>query len=532
MKQEPFHIKTTFRDDTYYVFDGENTHIRLSDTTRTVKKKYGTVCGGENLDGALDTAFVLCGLKHVTLDFGGAVLTLHGRIQPFLIDECEDITIKNVTVAYERAVFTELDVVSNSGTELRAKIKDKFPCRVEDGYFIPYAEEWEDRTLHIEKCHFLQAFDKTTHDGRGLMVMYLGENIVQPSSPPAPNIPHIRVRGEGDEIVFMGKFPKHWDDSMSIVIEHEPRDKSSVAMYHSKDITLENYRILNGAGMGFYAVYTENITLRGVKLFCDELSHGINTNSADAVHFVACKGTVTLTDSILEGMIDDALNVHANFYHVVQSKSHMICARRSELSHGLGAYTEVFGKGDTIAVYHGRTMEEKARFVIQDAHVTGEWTTELTVDGDTDGLCEEDIIENLSTNPALIFRNTRFAKANSHLRLQTRGKALIEHCDFTLPILLTGDMNYWFESSPINDLTVRDCTFRTPRAVIRICPEFTSTDAAPYYHRGVKILNNVFDNPTALVASHADGIRFLGNTSADGQELRIETKGCGDVVVE
>ena len=51
MRQEHFHTKTTFRDDTYYVFDGGDAHIYLSDTIRAVKKKYGTVCGGTTSTG-------------------------------------------------------------------------------------------------------------------------------------------------------------------------------------------------------------------------------------------------------------------------------------------------------------------------------------------------------------------------------------------------------------------------------------------------------------------------------------------------
>lgn len=521
MTQKTFYTGTKLENNTCYRFDPAHSHIFLDETVSANDPKYLTTTGGAVHLSRLDTAFYLHDLENVTLDFGGAVITLHGKIQPFLLDRCKNITIKNVTVAYERALYSELEILEHTDGVLRTRPYKHFPCRVENGYFIPYAKEWESRNVHSDGCLFMQAYEKSTRDGAGLMVIYLGEEIVELDSPPADNIPHIKVCDDGDDILFFGDFPENWDSSKSIVLEHEGRDISSAACYHSENIAFENYRILNGAGMGFYAVYTKNISLHAVKLCHDSLSHGIVSNAADGIHFVACKGKIELTDSIFEGTIDDALNIHANFYHTVRGEKNVIYARRSKLSHGLNAYSEVFGVGDEIAVYRGRTMEEKARFTVQEVRITGAWTIELVIDHPAEDLCEEDLIENLSTNPEIFFRNTRFAKSNAHLRLQTRGKAIVEDCYFTLPVLLTGDMNYWFEASPIKDLTIRHCTFAGERATIQIIPEFTATEAAPYYHSGIKILENTFDCHTPLVTRAASDITFLNNRASDGGTLEI-----------
>lgn len=529
MKRECFNINTKFEDNTYYTFDKKELDIYLMQTTHVSKKKYLTIYGGDLNKSGLDTAFYLFGLHNVTLDFGGAKIILHGRIQPFIIDRCSDITIKNVTVEYERSLYTELDIIENSGNELRTKPKEKFPCRVENGYFIPYGKEWENTSIHSDGCIFIQAYDKKSREGAGLMVVYLGEEIIEVESPPAENIPRIKVRSDGDEIIFKGEFPKNWDSGKSIVAAHEIRDVSSTAAYHSKNISFENYRILNGAGMGFYAVYTENITLNSARLEYDELSHGIVTNAADGVHFVACKGKIEITDSIFEGTVDDALNIHSNFYHTEKAKKNIIFARRSNKSHGLSAYTDVFGDGDKIAVYCGRTMEEKARFTVKAVKITSEWTLELTVDKDAGELESDDLIENLSTNPEVVFKNTRFSKSNTHLRLQTRGKSVIDGCEFTLPLLLTGDTNYWFEASPVNDLTIKGCRFIGERAVIRIIPEFTPTKAAPIYHSDIKITGNSFDSDTPLYANYAKDIVFADNLIAGGGTTKLELHGCQNV---
>lgn len=525
MNRKEFDVHTCFESSTYYSFKSESSDIFLKDTKKADKEKYLTLHIDKDHITYLDTAFYLCGVENVTLDFEGAVITLHGRIQPFIIDSCKNVTIKNVTVEYERALYTELDIISNTGKELRTRAKDRFPCKVENGYFIPYANEWEDRNVNT-KCMFMQAFDRESRQGDGIMVIYLGEEIVELESPPASNVPHIKVRSEGDDIIFIGDFPKHWDSTNSIAIEHDGRDISNAAVYHSKDIVFENYRILNGGGMGFFSVYTENITLKSVKLCHDELSHGIVSNAADGIHFVASKGKIKIIDSIFEGMIDDALNIHSNYYHVAGAADVTVFARRSSSSHSLSARAEVFKKGDVIAVYSGRTLEEKDRFTVRDVRITGDWTLEIDVDKPTSALCEEDTIENLSTNAEVLIKNTRCGKSNTHLRFQTRGKSVIEDCEFELPLMLTGDMNYWFESSPANDLTVRNCKFIGNRAVIKIIPEFTPTEKAPYYHSGINITGNTFDNNRALYARNADNLRFVGNLSSNGAELTAELHDC------
>lgn len=147
---EGFNVNTEIKSNTYYVLDKTTaTDILKKQTTEAREKKYLTITykGIEGVE-ALSTAFYLKDKENVTLDFGGAVITLHGLIQPFIIDNCTNITIKNVTVEYERANYTELDVIKHDGNELWCKPKEKFPCRVENGYFIPYSSTWEDRNVH------------------------------------------------------------------------------------------------------------------------------------------------------------------------------------------------------------------------------------------------------------------------------------------------------------------------------------------------------------------------------------------------
>ena len=76
------------------------------------------------------------------------------------------------------------------------------------------------------------------------------------------------------------------------------------------------------------------------------------------------------------------------------------------------------------------------------------------------------LVENLSAQADITMRNCVFRKSNSHLRFQSSGRILIENCEIGLPVLLTGDGAFWFESSGVRDMTIRDTSFTTPKASI------------------------------------------------------------------
>lgn len=84
----------------------------------------------------------------MTLDFGGAALVFHGKIVPFILDGCENVTIRNCTIDYDRPFYTETHILDVSEERLELGLKDGFPCRVEDGNLVAVSTYWENRLDH------------------------------------------------------------------------------------------------------------------------------------------------------------------------------------------------------------------------------------------------------------------------------------------------------------------------------------------------------------------------------------------------
>ena len=531
-----FDISTVFENDTEYRFDGTALDVYLNDTTQLQEKIYRAIYPSKKT--RLDTAIYLKGLSNVTLDFCGATLLLHDdTIQPFVLDECENITIKNVTVEYERSLMDEIDIVKIDNGEIWFKQTEKqklhFPMKAENGSLIPLSgdKEYPD---DFKEPHFFNLYDKKTHECLAICLVRIGKDL--------PHIPteqypfkyyDLCAEQRGEYIVMAGELPPNLVSGVTCAQAHSARDLNSCFIIRSKNTHLENFRILNGAGMGILGMYSKNIVLDGVKYCCDERSHGIATNAADAVHLISCMGKIEIINSTFEGMKDDAINIHGNYYTVQSASNGIIHAKLNtdiQANPAVNAYYKMFGEGDTIATYRGNTTLVKSTLSIERVDITGDFTLDLYVSGDTSFLCAGDSIENLNIQADLYIKNCCFGKAKTHLRLQTRGEIVMEECSCSLKILLTGDKNYWFEGSPINNLTIKHCKFSGDNAFINACPEFDICHKSPYYHSGIKIIENTFDTVNALDLYSCKNILFEGNINTRNLPFENKFDNCTEII--
>lgn len=531
-----FDTKTVFENNNAYIFEGERISFNLADTTRLEEKIYRAIYPSSKT--WLDTAVYLKDLSNVTLDFGGAILYLEDdSIQPFVLDNCENVTIKNVIVEYERSMMDEMDIVDIKDGEIWFKQTEKqkkhFPMKVENGNLIPVAGK-KKYTNSLKEPHFFNLYDKETRLSRSMCLVRVGTEL--------PVIPwetfpyksyELVAEQRGEFIVLKGELPPNIMKDVTCAQCHAARDLNSCFIIRSKNTRLENFRVLNGGGMGILGMYSENITLDGVKYFYDERSHGIATNAADAVHLISCFGKVEIVNSVFESMKDDALNIHCNYYTVESVEDGVIHAKLNtdvQANPGVNAYFKMFGEGDNIAVYRKNTTLQKQKLSIEHVEVTDDFRSDLYVSGDVSGIEAGDTIENLSIQADLHIKNCRLGKALTHLRIQTRGKILIEDSECELEILLSGDKNYWFEGSPVEDMTIRNCRFLTDHARIVSRPAYEICEESPYYHSGVKVIGNTFDTKTALNFAHCKNVLFENNVNSKGLPFENLFNNCGDVV--
>lgn len=529
MKEPVITLNNSWEDNTVYKADREIYDIYLENTICVDDEIY-KINGHTD---PLNTAFFINGKNNITLDFCGAVVTLHGRLQPFLINNCENVTVKNVVVRYDRCPYTQGEIVAAGKDTLSLRVSDEFPYRTEDGELIITSDTWENRNLS-KASHFIQFFDKQTRKGKGINLAVFGKNpTLDPALPWSASTVRFTAHNERGLLVLKrnGEIPMPSAAKVGniAIIAHEIRNISNIHMVCCKNVKLETYRIINGFGMGIFPFHCENILLDGVKMTFDEHSVGIMANAADGIHAFSCKGDFTIKNTVVEGTIDDALNIHSNFYTVKSVSGNKITANTC---HESLSNTPLFLPEDKIRIYNGHTLEKTCDYTILAVRPLEQKLVEFTLDRPALSHDENDVIENMSTQCNINISNCRFGKAATHLRFQSRGNILVENCETELPFLLTGDMNFWYESSPCEHFTVRDTVFLTENAFVRSLPSFEATKKEPYYHGDIFLENCRFDSCNPVTASHTKSVTMKNCKNSGGVTPTVTLTNCGDASCE
>ena len=99
--------------------------------------------------------FPLIGKKNLTVDGDGCRMIFHGKMSPFVVDNCEKITLKNFTVDYAEPMYFEGKII-NSGDDFVEMEYDEnlFHCDILDHNFRFYGENWENVTDHVLSLEF------------------------------------------------------------------------------------------------------------------------------------------------------------------------------------------------------------------------------------------------------------------------------------------------------------------------------------------------------------------------------------------
>ena len=538
IKKTTFKIGMPLESGTCYYGDKSEYHIYLKDTVNTAGHGYVKPTD------ELLTAFFLKDLTDVTLDLGGAALIFHGRIAPFVMTNCQNITLKNFSIDYDRPFYTQGEILEADSTHLKLRISDGFPYRVRNGVFYAVSETWEQP---FDQHNMLfQPYDAKTRSpayAAGCILAVVGPE-ADDKNPPLP-IHHLSLaEGTDGSILFYGDFPATYKAGQVLTMTHEPRDKNAILVEHSQNILVENVRLIHAAAMGFVGMFSENITLKNFDMYLDEKTKGLISINADSVHCFHCTGKIRIEDCIFENMLDDAINIHGNYTRVTAADKNEITAHVAAA--GLDTI-KWYKKGDILNIYRGKTQEMNGSYTVLSADYPRDREIVVRFDRPVDAAAG-DLIENTAM-PYIEIRRCKTGRNRPRgFLLSSGGKTLVEDCFFnncSCAIHFTGDTTYWYESGPVRDVTIRhchfyDCGYCGSDYAIMATPEVEVTENALYYHKHITITDNVFESFSrgALYANKTEHITFKGNkyidTTSYPQRLidRVKLDNCGNCEIE
>lgn len=452
----------------------------------------------------------LVDLHNVTIDGNGSLFLFQGKVQPMLIQDTDHLTLKGIALDYVIPPDSQ-GIVSKVREDYYEMTVDpeQFPHKIENGWITFTGENWENN----DGTHGIVFDGKTGEIVAGTSDYgYRGKLTV---------IKHGRYRVEKN----IGKAGIKRGDA--ITLRHGwDRPHPGCVLYRAKNTHLHDFSIHASHGMALVAQRSENIHLKGGGVFPRKETGRFFSAGADATHFSNCKGKIVTENCLYEGMMDDAINVHATCLRIEEKvNDHTI---RCRYVHGQAYGFETFLPGETLRFIQAKwlTPRDPSRVKsvkwIDSKHL--EITLEQPIPGD---LGKGDAIENADWFPSVHFKNNVVRNNRARGSLFTTPKPIIiENNTFETiagsAILLAGDANGWYESGACHDVLIRNNTFKNnltsrfqfTEAVIAIYPEVPDlVGQKEYYHRNVRIEDNTFDtfDVPLVFAISTDGLTFSDN---------------------
>jgi len=493
----------------------------------------------ENPNGTRFCAIFLENKKDIVIDGNGATILVHGKMTTILLNRCENITIKNLTIDYACPTMTECTVLENCNGIVTMRIHpdcrfradgNQLYWRGEDGFDgKPY---WEDR-----------ADDAYGHGGYRYAKIRRSDGTTSDFDCTGFAFTQIEQIDAHTLRCTLADKNVHLPAGVILQTRNVIRDQVGSMFQRCKNLYFEDLRVMFMHGLGMVSQFCENVSY----VHCDFTPKEGRTiaSTADFFQFSGCRGKLIIDGCTAWGAQDDFVNVHGTHLQIAeidrdaQTMLVRFCHRESW---GFQA----FESGDQLDLIRWDTLIPYAQ-----THVTA-WEKQsptdilLHVTEIPDGIVlGKDVVENASWTPDVYVRNCRFGPAHGRgILCTTRGKVIIEKNQFNTivgpALCIEDDCNFWFESGYTREIIFRNnelifCNYGNTQSTaptIQYTPRVMNEKSQEYVHGKLVLTGNTFRHPRQ--AHHSIWLEYLSEAMiADNTfdaPYDIHTRNCGKVL--
>ncbi len=482
-------------------------------------------------------AFYIDGADGLSIDGNGSDFVFHNRIYPFFVTNSENVDLKNFSINSAERFSSEPLVVANDEENRTFDIK------------IPEGEQYEirDGILYFVKPDYEYTI------GQSILYDPLRESIAFNTERYTPisgyarlpkpasfefkyqmdkNDTYQKIRGKeyrlgiqdlGDGIIRISNHKKALPPvGMLLSCKGEQgynRLAPAVKFENTKNLNAENVIVYHASGMGFLGENCEDVVLDGCKVIPSK-GYMVST-TADATHFVGCRGKLVLKDCTFRNQLDDATNIHGAYQPIVDIvDSNTIGVRMGHFQQQGFVQARV---GDSIGFV--RILDSfhayDTRVVTDIKYINGRYNL-ITFDKPLpSNLKVGDLTENLSAYPTVEITGCYVGGNRARgLLISTHKGTLIENNTFSTEmeaILMPVESGHWYESGNAANVIIRnnvfeDCSFGgINRGVINFK---TDDDVSNIAFTNITVEDNEFKHFDNLIveAKNVDGFVFRNNT--------------------
>ena len=472
---------------------------------------YSTVTNHGN--GLKKVIFRFMDFDSVEIEGNGAEFIFHGQIAPFQFENCGAIKVNNLTLDWDIPFAFQGEVIAVNEKEEWRDIK---PFR--DGF------SWELKGGRI----LFPNIDGFSFDHMGSTLPFDSEQkrVSHGSWDITSNPRYVEELANGN--LRFHEPLKYYPPIGSILHSKGEHAKNRYApafqVKESQNINFEDVIIHHALGMGFLFERSENIIISKCVIYVRKGSDRVVSTIADATHFANCKGNILIENCEFRHMLDDGTNVHGTYVAIDEViDKHTI---RVGLMHFEQPGFKFADKGDEVWFIQNPDPSRGATNEVFEVKYINEKFSELTFkNAIPKDLKKGDIVENKTWNPIFTMRGCTIKDHRArNVIIKTPKKIVIENNDFSSmmsSILLRGETFFWYESGAVNDVVIRNNTFKyvaysgSPHAVLTITPRLAITfDKTILYDSNILFEYNTIENfDSAIIwADRVNGLTIRKNT--------------------
>ncbi len=468
--------------------NGERELIFPKDTYR-IKRDYAYerfLSISNHSHGLKRIAFLLEGFRDFTIDLSGSTLIMEDVVLPFALIDCENVHLKNFKVKNSKPIssYGVITDVKEHGFSFKVT---GLPIYAENGVLMGGEKDKEHGVI--------RRMNEWWHGDGHLTERY--QNVEFPGL--------VFSEKEGCENEFDAEGGSGYINKLvvgnGVSLQYVGRKVCGVFIESSKNTKITDYTIYNCMGMGVIAQNSDTVEIEKMTVTPDEGS--CFTLSADATHFVHCRGSISVKNSFFECMLDDALNVHGIYLRVEEKTENSVILR---FMHPDARGIDCVRAGQILETCDPLSLIPKKRYTVKSAEMLNIDRFEVTLEEGIDDICVGDDMNEVSYVCDVVFENNTVRNNRARgLLLASAGKTVVRNNTFETPgaaIKFESNGDFWFESGGTRDVLITQNKFVNALyveggwgsgAVIDVAPR-KKLEEGKYYHGKIEISDNLFKN--------------------------------------
>ncbi len=466
--------------------------------------------------------FPFDGYKDLTIDGGKSEFLIHGLTGVFIFANCNNLTVKNFSIDWDRPFFSTGKVTSVDNNHFDVEVFPEYPVKGGEPVGAYMSFDPETRLPERRGADEYYTVEKTELLREQVLRIY------------TKNKPPIKP-------------------GVLVVLRHQVYGPGTFHFSRCRNSTVKDVNVFHTPGMGLTASVCTDFTLLRFKVVPKPGSGHLMSATADATHFSGCKGILRMENCEYEGMGDDGVNIKSGLYLTMKEKidAHTIIG-----SHNL-KIVDAPDVGDVLEIIHTDDLVTYATVTVKEVEImANDGLQKLTFEEELpEGLKAGDLFGNASRTAKVRINKVEVRKNRARgLLIQTRD-VVVENCKFSRctssGVMVFTESVFFFESIGTRNVTIRNCIFDNCNYAAANSPGSLSVFAflkdfklpvRPGVHKDVVLESNKIygTDYCGIFAAGVDGLKIVNNhiENACGHSLRdfefdaIHLIGSKNVVIE